>query len=54
LGLLPNSTLKGKTKGLTESPVDNFAFSFSLPLFLIFQSFVFIFAPCGRTSPPLD
>jgi len=35
-GLLPNSALKGKAKSLTKLPVDNFAFSFNLPLFLIF------------------
>ena len=36
LGPLPNSALKGKAKSLTKLPVDNFAFSFNLPLFLIF------------------
>jgi hypothetical protein len=36
MGLLPNSTLKEKAKSLTKLPVDNFAFSFNLPLFLIF------------------
>ncbi|GMX58327.1 MAG: hypothetical protein YFSK_6870 [Candidatus Yanofskyibacterium parasiticum] len=35
-GPLPNSALKGKAKSLTKLPVDNFAFSFNLPLFLIF------------------
>jgi hypothetical protein len=36
MGPLPNSALKGKAKSLTKLPVDNFAFSFNLPLFLIF------------------
>jgi hypothetical protein len=51
MGLLPNSALKGKAKLLTKLPVDNFAFSFNLVLFLIFESPCLIFAPCGRILP---
>jgi len=36
MGLLPKSALKEKARQSTKLPVDNFAFSFNLPSFLIF------------------